>query len=33
MLEHGDNVVSNDEAGRTFQVSLLPLDDQLRRAV
>jgi NADH dehydrogenase len=33
MLEHGDNVVSNDEAVRTFQVSLLPLDDQLRRAV
>ena len=25
--------VSNDEAVRTFQVSLLPLDDQLRRAV
>jgi len=33
MLEHGDNVASNDEAVRTFQVSLLPLDDQLRRAV
>jgi uncharacterized protein YbjT (DUF2867 family) len=33
MLEHGDNVVSNDEAVRTFQVSLLALDDQLRRAV
>jgi NADH dehydrogenase len=33
MLEHGDNVVSNDEAVRTFQVSLVPLDDQLRRAV
>jgi uncharacterized protein YbjT (DUF2867 family) len=33
MLEHGDNVVSNDEAVRAFQVSLLPLDDQLRRAV
>ncbi|OLD98208.1 MAG: hypothetical protein AUG91_09670 [Actinobacteria bacterium 13_1_20CM_4_69_9] len=33
MLEHGDNVVSNDEAVRTFQVSLVPLDDQLRRAL
>jgi uncharacterized protein YbjT (DUF2867 family) len=33
MLEHGDNVASNDEAVRTFQVSLLPLDEQLRRAV
>ena len=33
MLEHGDNVVSNDEAVRTFQVSLVALDDQLRRAV
>jgi uncharacterized protein YbjT (DUF2867 family) len=33
MLEHGDNVVSNDEAVRTFQVSLVPLDEQLRRAL
>jgi NADH dehydrogenase len=33
MLEHGDNVVSNDDAVRTFQVPLVPLDDQLRRAV
>ncbi len=33
MLEHGDNVVSNDDAVRTFQVPLLALDDQLRRAV
>lgn len=33
MLEHGDNVASNDEAVRTFQVPLVPLDDQLRRAV
>jgi uncharacterized protein YbjT (DUF2867 family) len=33
MLEHADNVPANDEAVRTFQVSLLPLDDQLRRAV
>ena len=32
MLEHGDNVVSNDEAVRTFEVSLLPLENQLRRA-
>jgi NADH dehydrogenase len=33
MLAYGDNVVSNDEAVRTFQLSLVPLDDQLRRAV
>jgi uncharacterized protein YbjT (DUF2867 family) len=33
MLEHGDNVASNDDAVRTFQVPLLALDDQLRRAV
>jgi len=32
MLEHGDNVVSNDDASRTFQLPLVPLDDQLRRA-
>jgi uncharacterized protein YbjT (DUF2867 family) len=32
MLEHGDNVVTNDDAVRTFQVPLLPLEDQLRRA-
>jgi uncharacterized protein YbjT (DUF2867 family) len=32
MLEHGDNVVSNDDAARTFQLPLVPLDDQLRRA-
>jgi uncharacterized protein YbjT (DUF2867 family) len=31
MLEHGDNVVSSDDAVRTFQVPLMPLDDQLRR--
>ena len=31
MLEHGDNVVSNDDAVRTFEVALVPLDDQLRR--
>jgi uncharacterized protein YbjT (DUF2867 family) len=32
MLEYGDNVVSNDEAVRTFELSLVPLDEQLRRA-
>ena len=32
MLEHGDNVVTNDDAVRTFQLPLLPLDEQLRRA-
>jgi len=32
MLEAGDNVVSNDEAVRTFNLSLVPLDEQLRRA-
>ena len=33
MLEHGDNVVSNDEAVHTFRLPLVPLDEQLRRAV
>jgi uncharacterized protein YbjT (DUF2867 family) len=33
MLEHGDNVVSNDDAVSTFQIQLLPLDDQLRRTL
>jgi len=33
MLEHGDNVTSNDEAVRTFGLPLVPLDEQLRRAV
>jgi uncharacterized protein YbjT (DUF2867 family) len=33
MLEAGDNVVSNDEAERTFDLPLVPLDEQLRRAV
>jgi uncharacterized protein YbjT (DUF2867 family) len=33
MLEHGDNVVSNDDAVRTFELPLVPLDEQLRRAV
>jgi NADH dehydrogenase len=32
MLESGDNVVSNEDAVRTFDVKLVPLDDQLRRA-
>jgi uncharacterized protein YbjT (DUF2867 family) len=32
MLEHGDNVVSNDEAVRAFRLPLVPLDEQLRRA-
>ena len=34
MLEHGDNVVTDDnKAVRTFELPLLPLDDQLRRSV
>ena len=33
MLEAGDNVVSNDDAERTFGLRLLPLDEQLRSAV
>jgi uncharacterized protein YbjT (DUF2867 family) len=33
MLEHGDNVVTDgDKAVRTFELPLVPLDDQLRRA-
>ncbi|HEX6664003.1 MAG TPA: NAD(P)H-binding protein [Gaiellaceae bacterium] len=32
MLELGDNVVSDDEAARTFELRLVPLDEQLRRA-
>jgi uncharacterized protein YbjT (DUF2867 family) len=32
MLETGDNVVTNDDALRTFQFPLVPLDEQLRRA-
>ena len=31
MLEGPDNVVSNDDAVQTFQLPLLPLDEQLRR--
>ena len=33
MLEAGDNVVSNDLAVRTFELPLVPLDEQIRRAV
>jgi hypothetical protein len=32
MLGGPDNVVSNDDAVRTFGVPLVPLDEQLRRA-
>jgi uncharacterized protein YbjT (DUF2867 family) len=32
MLELGDNVVTNDDAVQTFQLPLVPLDDQLSRA-
>jgi NADH dehydrogenase len=32
MLEHGDNVATNDEAAQTFELPLVPLDEQLRRA-
>jgi uncharacterized protein YbjT (DUF2867 family) len=32
MLEHGENVVSNDDAVREFKLPLVPLDEQLRRA-
>ncbi len=32
MLEHGDNVVTNDDAVQTFRLPLVPLDEQLRRA-
>jgi uncharacterized protein YbjT (DUF2867 family) len=33
MLEHGDNVVSDQSAVETFGFALVPLDEQLRRAV
>ena len=33
MMEAGDNVVTNDDAVQTFQLALLPLDEQLARAV
>jgi uncharacterized protein YbjT (DUF2867 family) len=32
MLEHGDNVVRDDDAVKTFKIPLVPLDEQLRRA-
>ncbi|HJX75536.1 MAG TPA: NAD(P)H-binding protein, partial [Gaiella sp.] len=32
MMEAGDNVVTDDAAARTFGLSLVPLDEQLRRA-
>jgi NADH dehydrogenase len=32
MLEHVDNVVTNDEAVQTFHLPLVPLDEQLLRA-
>ena len=32
MLEHDDNVATNDGAVRTFGLPLVPLDEQLRRA-
>jgi uncharacterized protein YbjT (DUF2867 family) len=32
MLEHGDNVVTNDDSVETFKLPLVPLDEQLRRA-
>ncbi len=32
MLEHGDNVVTDRDAAGLFDVSLVPLDEQLRRA-
>jgi len=31
MLEHGDNVVTDDAAVKTFQLPLVTVDDQLRR--
>ena len=33
MLEHGDNVITNDDAVQTFGLPLVPLAEQLRRAV
>jgi NADH dehydrogenase len=32
MMEAGDNVVTNDDAVQTFQLPVVPLDDQLRQA-
>jgi hypothetical protein len=33
MLELGDNVVTTPDAADTFALPLVPLDEQLRRAV
>jgi uncharacterized protein YbjT (DUF2867 family) len=33
MLEHGDNVTTNDDAVQTFGLPLVPLDEQIGRAV
>jgi len=33
MIEAGDNVVTNTDAVHTFQLPLVPLEDQIRRAV
>ena len=33
MLEHGDNVVTDTSAVQVFGLPLVPLDEQLRRAV
>jgi hypothetical protein len=33
MLELGDNVVTGNDAVETFGLPLVPLDEQLRRAV
>jgi hypothetical protein len=33
MLALGDNVVTNDDAAATFQLPLVPLDEQLRRGI
>jgi hypothetical protein len=30
-MEAGDNVATNGDAARTFGLSLVPLDEQLRR--
>jgi uncharacterized protein YbjT (DUF2867 family) len=32
MIEAGDNIVSNTDAADTFQLPLVPLEEQLRRA-
>ena len=32
MLEHGDNVAADDSAARVFELPLVPLEEQLRRA-